>query len=180
MPQQPAAAGRKPAALRPAVGWREWIALPQLGIKHIKVKVDTGARSSAVHASNVEFFTRGGRRWVRFDVHPMQRDTRTTVHAEALLLDQRAVRNSGGRSERRIVISTIMRFRDEEWPIELTLTDRDEMGFRMLLGREAIRGRYTVDPARSYTAGKPLRKVKKKIKVKKKGTTKPKKTTIGW
>jgi len=140
---------------RPLIGWREWIALPELGIIQVKVKVDTGARSSAIHASNMEFFTRKGARWVRFEVHPKQKDTLTTAHAAAPLLDQRTVRDSGGRSERRIVIRTQMRFLDQEWPIELTLTDRDTMGFRMLLGREAIRGRFVVDPARSYLGGRP-------------------------
>ena len=151
---------RKPASPKPAIGWREWISLPDLGIKRIKVKVDTGARTSALHASNVEFFTRGGKRWVRFDVHPKQRDTRSTAHAEAVLLDQRPVRNSGGRAERRVVIRTLMRFQDESWPIELTLTGRDHMGFRMLLGREAIRGHFSVDPARSYVGGRPPTKKK--------------------
>jgi hypothetical protein len=145
---------------KPAIGWREWIGLPELGIKRIKVKVDTGARSSAIHASNVDFFARGGQQWVRFDVHPKQRDTRTTVHAEAPLIARRSVRNSGGRSERRIVIRTSMRFLDDEWPIELTLTDRDSMGFRMLLGREAIRGRFAVDPGRSFVGPRPPRKKK--------------------
>lgn len=157
----------RPKPPRPAIGWREWIGLPDLGIKRIKVKVDTGARTSALHASNVEFFTRGGKRWVRFDVHPKQRDTSQTAHAEALLLDQRPVKNTSGRPERRVVIRTMMKFMKESWPIELTLTGRDEMGFRMLLGREAVRGRFTVDPGRSYVGGKPPTKKKgsKKKKV---------------
>ena len=145
---------------RPAIGWREWIALPELGIKRIKVKVDTGARTSSLHASKLEFFTRGGKRWVRFDVHPKQRDTSQTVHAEARLLDQRPVKSSSGQAERRVVIHTPMRFMDESWPIEITLTGRDEMGFRMLLGREAIRGRFAVDPGRSYVGGRPPTKKK--------------------
>jgi len=145
------------------IGWREWIALPDLGVKRIKVKVDTGARTSALHASNIEFFTRRGLHWVRFDIHPKQRDTRSTVHAEAQLLGQRPVRNSGGRAEHRVVIHTPMRFLDEVWPIEVTLTGRDQMGFRMLLGREALRRRFTVDPARSYVGGRPPTKKKKKV-----------------
>jgi hypothetical protein len=157
---------QRPKAPKPVIGWREWVALPQLGISRIKVKVDTGARSSAIHASNVEYFRQGGERWVRFDVHPIQRDTGETAHARARLLDQREVRNSGGRAERRVVIRTLIRFLDEEWPIDLTLTDRDAMGFRMLLGREAIRGRFAVDPARSYTGGRPPRKKSKLTKKK--------------
>lgn len=149
----------KPSS-KPVIGWREWIGLPDLGISRIKVKVDTGARSSSVHASEVEFFSRRGVRWVRFSVHPIQRDFHTTVYAEAELLDRRAVRNSGGSSEHRVTILTPMRFLDEEWPIELTLTSRDAMGFRMLLGRQAVRNRFVVDPGRSFVAGRPLRKRK--------------------
>lgn len=146
---------RVPRPPKPIIGWREWIDLPDLGIRRLKVKVDTGARTSSLHASNIEFFARGGKRWVRFDVHPKHRDASLTVRSEALLHDQRAVRNSGGRAERRAVIHTTMRFLDEEWPIEVTLTGRSDMGFRMLLGREAIRGRFAVDPRRSYVGGKP-------------------------
>lgn len=139
---------------RPVVGWREWVSLPDLGIGRVKVKVDTGARTSALHASEIEAFTKGGRRWVRFLVHPLQRNTRYTVRASAPVADERIVRNSGGRGEQRVVIRTPLRFLEESWPIELTLTGRDQMGFRMLLGREAIRGRYAVDPARSFVGGR--------------------------
>jgi hypothetical protein len=149
---------------RPVIGWREWVALPELDIDWIKVKVDTGAKSSAIHASNVEMFSRGGKRWVRFDVHPLQRDTRHVSHAVARLAGRRAVRNSGGHAEERVVILTKLRFQGEEWPIELTLTDRDSMGFRMLLGREAIRSRFAVDPARSFTGGRPKKKTAKRPK----------------
>lgn len=150
------------------IGWREWVALPDLEIDRIKVKVDTGARSSALHASQVETFRRGRRDWVRFQVHPLQRDSRHTVEAEAPLLEWRRVKDSGGSVTKRPVILTPIRLLDEVWEIELTLVARDEMGFRMLLGRQAVRDRFVVDPGRSYFGGKP--KLKKRRK-----TSKPRK-----
>ncbi len=134
------------------IGWREWVGLPDLGIAEIKVKVDTGARSSALHAFAVEPFPRRGRPMVRFRVHPYQRDTVTTIAAEAELIGQRSVRSSSGQLEVRPVIRTRIKLLEREWVIELTLTNRDPMGFRMLLGREALRGRFLVDPGRSFLA----------------------------
>jgi hypothetical protein len=131
---------------RKIIGWREWIALPELGIEAIKVKTDTGARTSALHAYDVEI--EGDR--VRFKVNPMQRDTKRVVSCSALLIDKREVRSSTGRVTRRPVIQTRLSLMGKSWPIELTLVPRDRMGFRMLLGRQAIRGRYIVDPGRSY------------------------------
>lgn len=134
------------------IGWREWIALPELGVKRIKVKVDTGARSSALHAFDVERFEVAGVPWVRFQIHPVQRDAHTTVAAEAPLVDERWVRSSSGRRTFRPVIRTRVRLGGSSWPIELTLVRRDLMGFRMLLGRRAIRNRFLVHPGRSYLA----------------------------
>ena len=148
---------RRPAKTpRPIIGWREWIELVDLGADRfkVKVKVDTGARSSALHAFNVEKFERDGEDWVRFDVHPLQDDSKFTIPAEAPLVDERWVRNSGGKVDLRPVIRAKIRFLDVEWEIELTLTRRDMMGFRMLLGRQAIRRRFAVDPARSFVGGK--------------------------
>lgn len=140
---------------RPVVGWREWVALPAIGVRAIKAKIDTGARSSALHAYNIERFDRAGERWVRFTIHPWQRDVATTVVGEAPLLDDRWVRSSSGRQELRPVVTTDVELMGVRWPIELTLSNRDQMGFRMLLGRQAVRGRFIVDPGRSYRGGKP-------------------------
>ncbi|KPK17393.1 MAG: hypothetical protein AMJ62_01385 [Myxococcales bacterium SG8_38] len=132
------------------IGWREWVALPDLGISRIKAKVDTGARSSSLHAYDIEVFSRGPRDYVRFVVHPVQRETKTTIHCIAELHEHRHVKSSSGHREYRPIIRTSLELGAERWPIDLTLTTRDAMGFRMLLGREAIRGRFVVEPGRSY------------------------------
>ncbi len=120
----------------------------------MKAKVDTGARSSSLHAFDLETIERCGATWVRFRVHPIQRDSRATVHSEALLRERRWVRNSGGKQQLRPVVVTTASLLGRRWPIELTLTNRDEMGFRMLLGRQAVRRRFVVDPGRSFLAGR--------------------------
>lgn len=146
---------------RPAIGWREWVSLPELGISGVKVKVDTGARTSALHAFDIELKRRSGRRIVRFKVHPFQRDTKRTVCAEAELIEERMVRNTSGKQSLRPVVRTPVELMGERWDIELTLVGRDEMGFRMLLGREAVRGRFVVDPGRSFCSKKLGRKSRK-------------------
>jgi hypothetical protein len=134
----------------PLIGWREWVALPALGIHGTKAKIDTGARSSALHAFDLEHFERDGVAMVRFQAHPLQRDNSHVVTTEAVLLDHRTVRSSGGHEQVRPVIETSVQVGNVIWPIELTLTSRDAMGFRMLLGRQAVRHRFWVDPGRSY------------------------------
>ena len=148
-----------------ACGWREWVTLPALGIDKIKVKVDTGARTSALHAWHIQEIERDGRSWARFCVHPNQRTMKGEIWCEAPIIDHREVRNSGGRAEHRYVVETDLKLGEELWPIELTLTSRDNMGFRMLLGRTAIRSKLLVDPGRSYLLGK---KPKAKLRTKKK------------
>ena len=140
-------------ASRPVLGWREWIALPDLGIDAIKVKVDTGARTSALHAFKMRTFEENGVKRVRFQVHPMQRRKRPSIECEADVIDERRVTSSNGQKELRLVIRTRVEIGDKSWPVELTLTNRDEMSFRMLLGRQAVRGRAIIDPGRSFCAG---------------------------
>ena len=139
----------------PTLGWREWVALPDLGIPRLKCKVDTGARSSALHALYLEPFASRGKDRIRFGIHPLQRRTDREYICTADVLDQRIVADSGGHRERRYVIETTVVLGEESWPIEITLTDRDTMRFRMLLGRTAIRKKFVVNPASSYLAGKP-------------------------
>ncbi len=139
----------------PVIGWREWVALPGLGIPAIKAKVDTGACSSTLHAFDIAVVNRHGQTLVRFKLHPYQRDARTTISAEATLLGYRRVRNSGGQLSVRPAVLTELELGGQRFCIELTLADRDAMGFRMLLGRRAVRQRFIVDPGRSFLAGKP-------------------------
>ena len=146
----------------PVIGWREWVGLPDLGIKTIKAKVDTGARSSSLHAFHLQEFQRDGERWVRFHVHPIQRSNTEDVEVEARVLETRSVRSSSGKASERPVIVTNVHLLGLTWPVELTLANRDEMGFRMLLGREAVRRRFLVDAGKSYYGGKPKRKKKRK------------------
>lgn len=144
----------------PVIGWREWIRLPDFGITMIKAKVDTGARSSSLHVSNLQEFERDGVKWVRFQVHPVQGNSNRAVELEAMVLDFRSVRSSSGKAAVRPVIVTNIELFGITWPVELTLASRDKMGFRMLLGREAFRGRFLVDAGNSFYGGKPKRKKK--------------------
>lgn len=145
---------------RQAVGWREWVALPDFDTPWIKAKMDTGARSSALHAFGLQSFERDGQTWIRFEIHPWQRSSEDPVAVETPVIDWRTVRSSNGSMERRPVVSTRLRLGEQEFTTELTLTRRDEMGFRLLIGRQSIRGHFVVDPDRSFISGRPPREIR--------------------
>ncbi len=139
---------------KPLIGWREWAALPDLGVRRIKAKVDTGAKTSCLHTFSIEPTTHAGEPWLRLGIHP-RRDTLKEVFCETPVSDEREVMDSGGHIEIRYVIETILHMGNRQYPIEMTLTNRDSMRYRMLLGRTAMRGYFTVDPQADYLLGKP-------------------------
>jgi hypothetical protein len=143
------------------LGWREWVGLPQLGLSRIKAKVDTGARTSTLHAFELRPFKENGRDRVEFKIHPQQRNSELIVTCVADIVDERPVTDSGGHREQRWIISTPLTIGAYTWPIEMTLTSRDSMMFRMLLGRTAINGLAVVNPAKSYLVGKKLTRTKR-------------------
>lgn len=134
-------------------GSEEWFSFPDLGIPTIKARVDSGAKTSALHAINITPFIKDGANWVKFDINPIQNNLKTVLHCEAPLVDKRIVKSSSGFREQRFVIRTTLDIGNSNWPIEMTLTNRDSMGFRMLLGREAMSGRVLVDPEQIYLLG---------------------------
>jgi len=138
----------------PVIGWREWLAVPTLDIDQIKAKVDTGARTSSIHAFDVRRFTDRGAPHVSFVVCPRQHRRRPAIQCVAQIRDERPVTSSTGHRQVRYVIRVDIALGGIIWPIELTLADRDSMGFRMLLGREATRGRFLIDSSRSFIAGR--------------------------
>ncbi len=134
----------------PVMGWREWVTLPELGIARIKAKIDTGARTSALHAFSLKPFTENGVSMIRFEMHPLQHDVETMTTCVARVVDKRLVTDSGGHEEERYVIETPITIAGQTWSIEITLTERENMLFRMLLGRRALRKRFIINPARSF------------------------------
>jgi len=138
---------------RIVVGWREWVSLPDLGVQHVKAKIDTGARTSALHAFYVHPYKKRGESRVKFGLHPYQNNTSYAVECDAHVIDYRNVTDSGGHREKRYVISTHLALAGTVWEIEMTLTNRENMKFRMLLGRTAMTKRVMVDPGRSYLLG---------------------------
>ena len=150
--KKPAEHGRlRPSVVNmPLIGWREWVSLPYIKIPRIKAKIDTGARTSALHAFAIEPFTKEGIQKVRFSIHPLQHNNKQLITCEADVIDKRLVTDSGGHEEERYVIFTPIRIAHHQWFIEVTLTARENMLFRMLLGRNALRRRFVINPARSY------------------------------
>ena len=135
---------------RKIIGWREWVELPELGIEAIKVKVDSGARTSALHATKIRYLEKhDGVTLVSFVV-TQQLNPRKTTRVHAPLVEQRMVKSSMGHASLRPVIRTLVKIGKESWPVEITLINRDPMGFRMLLGRQAIRKKFLIHPARSF------------------------------
>lgn len=148
----------RPLKKCPIIGWREWISLPALHIAKIKAKIDTGARTSALHAFSLRPFTENGKQKICFDIHPLQRNTQQMITCTADIVDKRLVTDSGGHEEERYVIETLMGIAGQVWTIEITLTERENMLFRMLLGRSALRKRFIVNPARSFIITKARKK----------------------
>lgn len=132
------------------LGWREWVRLPDWGVNNIKAKLDTGAKTSALHAEDVKIIKFRGKKYVKFLVFPFQRDKTRSKKVKAELLDVRPVRSSGGHVTQRPVIITHLQIDNEVWPIEITLINRDIMGFRMLIGRQALKRRFLIDPGKSF------------------------------
>lgn len=143
-------------------GWREWVALPDIGVPWVKAKLDTGARSSAIHAFDIEESGRDGDEWVSFAIHPWQRSEADIVRVDLPVVDRRIVRSSTGHEEERLVVPMRISVVGLDLDAEITLANRDEMGFRMLVGREALRGLVLVDPGRSYIGGRPRRSTRRK------------------
>ncbi len=142
---------------RPVIGWREWVQLPDLGVFVVKAKVDTGAATSSLHAFRLERFEKDGVPHVRFEIHPRQRSKRPSIECEAPIIRDTAVRNPGGRTELRPVIASTLVIAGQPIEALINLTGRDEMGFRLLLGRRTLRNRFVVDPGKSYLGPRPVR-----------------------
>ena len=145
------------------LGSEEWCSFPELGIPAIKARVDSGAKTSALHAINIAPFIKEGENWVKFDINPIQNNLKTVIHCEAKLIDKRVVKSSSGFREQRYVIQTKLAIGNDIWEIEMTLTNRDSMGFRMLLGREAMSGRILVDPEQKYLLGQTSTEILKDL-----------------
>ena len=158
----PSPSAPEPDAAHTVVGWREWVALPQAGVDWVKAKIDTGARSSSIHAFDLEVFEQDGEEWVRFSIHPWQKSDEDHVELSLPVLDRREVRSSNGQTEQRYAVALDVGLAGRTITTVMTLSNRDEMGFRMLIGREALERGFLVDSAISYAGGKPRRAVRRK------------------
>ncbi len=139
--------------MKTVVGSEEWVSLGELNIPYVKARVDSGAKTSSLHAVSIQPFQKDNETWVNFDVFPIQNDGKRKISCKALVIDKRVVKSSSGNREHRYVVRTSISLNDKVWDVELTLTNRDSMGYRMLLGREAMIGRIVVDPAESFLTG---------------------------
>ena len=136
------------------IGWREWAAFPEIGVERIKAKIDTGAKTCALHAHNIREFVRNGAPYAEFYVHPIQRKRAPAIKCRAPIVDKRRIKSSNGASQERVIIQTTLKLGLRSWPIEISLTNRDEMGFRFLIGRDALRLRAIIHPGKSFLLGK--------------------------
>lgn len=136
------------------IGWQEWVELPDLDVPAIRAKIDTGARTSSIHAYKIKEFKKNNKDYVRFEVHPVQRNKLVKRVCELPIVDRRVVRSSGGECEERPVVRTNIVLGNETWEIELNLTNRDYMGFRMLLGRQALAKKVLINSGVTYLHGK--------------------------
>lgn len=153
---------QEPAIEKVVVGWREWVALPQAEVAWVKAKIDTGARSSSIHAFDLETHDVDGQEWVRFSIHPWQKSDQDVAGLSLPVLDRREVRSSNGQVEQRYAVSLDVTLAGRTITTVMTLSNRDEMGFRMLIGREALERGFLVDAALSYAGGRPRRSVRRK------------------
>ena len=138
------------------IGWREWIHLPDMSKRMVKAKIDTGARTSAIHAEDIKIFRRGQKRLVRFKLLPDQKSDRKSKVVEMEMVEKRKVRSSIGHESVRPVVKTVLKIGEYAYPIELTLVNRDIMGFRMLIGRQALKEKFLIDPHKSFLVSKEL------------------------
>ena len=136
------------------IGWREWVSFPDLGVDRVKAKIDTGAKTSSIHAFRIKTLDRDGALYAEFYLHPVQKKKKPEVFCAAPVVDKRAIRSSNGAVEDRLIIRTMLRMGEREWPIDLSLTNRDAMGFRLLLGRDAFTRRFLINPKASFLLGK--------------------------
>lgn len=149
---------KRPVRTRPRIapieiGWREWAALPDLGVDRIKVKIDTGAKTSAIHAFNIRETEHDGVLYAEFVLHPEQRRAKPAVKCKAPIIDRRVIKSSNGIAQERLIIRTAFVLGDRNWPIDLSLTNRDEMDYRMLVGRDALRKNVIIRPGKSFLLG---------------------------
>ncbi|MBS2940316.1 ATP-dependent zinc protease [Nocardioides sp. J2M5] len=149
-------------ASKVVVGWREWVGLPQAGVDFMKAKIDTGARSSSIHAFDLEAYEHDRAEWVRFSIHPWQKSDDDHVELSLPVLDMREVRSSNGQVEKRYAVALDVTLAGRTITTVMTLSNRDEMGFRMLIGREALERGFLVDSSLSYAGGKPKRAVRRR------------------
>jgi ribosomal protein S6--L-glutamate ligase len=145
----------KKKIIRPKIGWEEWCEFPDLELPAVKSKTDTGAKTSSLHADDLEVFQKDGKDFIRFTVHPIQKNREIIKICEAPIVDYRTVTSSNGEREKRYVINTSFKFGEHVFTSDLTLTTRYGMTFRMLLGKEALKaGKFLVDPSKGYIHGK--------------------------